>query len=72
MITHGSFDFREKVGRLIELEQAAHILNDEILEHGRYCGMCLSAQINAGVLPEMFNPITPAESAEEYFFLTRN
>ena len=73
MIVHDSFEFGEKVSRLMELEHSAHILNDEILEHGRQCGVCLSAQINAGVLPQMYNPSNvPADSAEEFFYLMRN
>ena len=73
MISHDSFEFKEKLSQLMDLEQSAHILNTEILEHGRQCVECLSDQINAGVLPEMYNPLnSPAQSAEEFFYLMRN
>ena len=73
MIFHDSFQFKEKVSRLMSLETEYREWNEVILEHGQHCGVCISAQINAGFLPEMVNPILiPAESAEEYYYVLRN
>ena len=40
MIFHDSFQFKEKVSRLMSLETEYRELNEEILEHGQHCGVC--------------------------------